>query len=212
MKFYVIICTLGQSDLTLSCPTPVHFIGSRAHHTEGNTECLHNGKKQTSREVERDRVMDMETVDRERQRRSQVISGSGRVPASALTNFFPSVNLYPQSLGAPRSIVSPNSVAFSWVQLSMFIESSQLLHPGFFSKRHIHTSSSITGPSYPHLPPVESDFCSAASVRQDPDLLCTILSHLPTSWLSFGLYLALTESHTCWFLFCIISFVLLWDF
>lgn len=115
MKFYVIICTLGQSDLTLSCPTPVHFIGSRAHHTEGNTECLYNGKKQTSREVERDRVMDKGTADRERQRRSQVISGSGGVTASALTNLFPSVNLY---------LVTRSPKKYSFSKFSCFFLSS----------------------------------------------------------------------------------------
>ena len=53
----------------------------------------------------------------------------GGVSVSAMTEFFPPVNMYPQPLGTSRSLVSPNSVALSLsLSLSIYMEFSQLLH------------------------------------------------------------------------------------
>lgn len=131
-------------------------------------------EKQTSREVERDKVIDTATADRERQRRSQVVSsGCRKWPVSTLTEAFPPAHT---CLSVTRNLNKFSFSKFSCFFLSsikhVFFYSVSCFIPAVcgccFSKGHVHTFSLTPVPSDPPLHPVGSGFECAASVGGIP--------------------------------------------
>ena len=140
---------------------------------------------------------------------------TGGVSVLALTEFFPPVSVFPGSHWNLKEFhFFPSSLVFPWVQSHMYIESSQLLPPCFVLLLLFQGSHSDFLPNCcpavftsPFPTALESGFYWVGSLLPGPHPLS-----LPTSWFRFGFHLALTESHTCWFPFCIIFFLLFRDF
>lgn len=102
---------------------------------------------------------------------------AGGVSTSAVTEFFPPVDLCHQSLGTSRSLVSSNSVLLPESNQAYIIYGVQSAASSLcccFSSGHIPTSSrhpSCPTVSLPQpLPPVESGFDCPVSVGQESEL------------------------------------------
>ena len=161
---------------SIHSPIPVHSAKAPGHTTR--KECLHNAQMNT---LGNGMGYQGHGDGDCRQGTAAMVPGGHSVPAggasmSAMTEFFPPVDLQPQSLGSSRSSVSSNSVLLPESNQAYIIYGVQSAASSLCScssRGHIPTSSrhpSCPTVSLPQpLPPVESGFDCPVSVGQESE-------------------------------------------